>query len=108
MTSWIVLEPCRKDASGAEHEIRAEKEGNYPFLPNAVRLVSSSIGEREDSISSVGNGFSIFSSLFNKSSATSTIYLVGMLINRDRNYHKYTIETALSDLIYNFYNPKPH
>jgi len=55
----IVLAARREDASGAEQEIRAEKDGNYRFLPNAVPLVSSSIGKR----ASMRNGFSVFHSL---------------------------------------------
>jgi len=58
-----VLAARREHASEVEQEIRAEKEGSYSFLPNAVQLVSSSIGKREDFVSSIGNGFSIFSSL---------------------------------------------
>jgi hypothetical protein len=58
----IVLAARREDASGVERSRRSE-EGNYQFLPNAVRLVSSSISKRDDFVSYVGNSFSIFSSL---------------------------------------------
>lgn len=45
----------------------------------------------KDFISLIGNGFSIFSSLCKKSTVTSAIYRVDRVINRDRNYQKYTI-----------------
>jgi len=41
-------------------------------------------------------------SLYNKSTVISTICAVGKVTNRDKSYHKYSIETALK-LQYDFF-----
>jgi hypothetical protein len=42
-----------------EQQIRAEKGGNHPFLPNAAAVISSHIGTSEDFVSYSRNRFSI-------------------------------------------------
>jgi hypothetical protein len=84
----------RGERAHLEQEIPVE-EGNDPFLSSAVCIVSSRIGRRDDFVSFRRNGFSIFSSLYNKFTTTSAICLVSKIIKRDRNHHKFTIRTAL-------------
>ena len=76
--------------------IREKEERNEQGLSNAVLAVSWSIGMREDSVSSWRNRFSLFFlSLLNKFNATSAKCLVDRIFNRERNYNKYTIGSAL-------------
>jgi hypothetical protein len=60
----------------------------FVSFPRVLAGVATSFPSRR-------NGFSIFSSLYNKFTTTSAICLVSKIIKRDRNHHKFIIRTAL-------------